>query len=223
MRTLITFLLLTTIAIGQEGISANIGSGVFPPGLEGETDLNAIKRRSIEALEGALEALQARYERGLDNINFLRAAQIELAIAKLDSTTVKKERLDHIETALNNALLTWQRPKELQTVGARGGDAASEAQARAAVFKFRVMWLAEKAAGPQQPSAVLSRAPQSTNVAPSLIADEFNSCPILIYTSSGCRITETRCACPTACQRANHRERSYRLPMLRARRQHDNS
>ena len=149
VRTLITFFLLTTIAIGQEGIPANVGTGVLPPGLEVETDLSAIKQKRIEALQGAVEALRTRYMSGLDNIDFLLAAQIELAIAKLDFTTVKKERLDHIETALTNALENWQRVEELRKVGLRGGDDATEVKARAAVFKFRVMWLAEKAAGPQ--------------------------------------------------------------------------
>jgi len=196
--------------IGQVGIPANVGTGVLPPGLEGETDLNAIKQRRIEALQGAVEALQLRYERALDNINFLLATQIELVIANLDSTTVKIERLDHSETALATALITWQRLKELQKVGARGGDAAAEFQARAAVFKFRAMWLAEKAAGPQSPSVELSRVPQSTDVAPSLTARALNSYPILIYISPCGWITETRCACLTTCHRANHRARRYR-------------
>ena len=151
MRTLITFFLLTTIAIGQEGIPANVGTRVLPPGLEVETDLNAIKQRRIEALQGAVEVLRKSYESGLINISFPLAAQIELAIAKLDFTTVKKDRLDHIETALATALKTWQRVVEMRKVGLRGGDDATECWTRAAVFKFRVMWLAESAAGPQQP------------------------------------------------------------------------
>ena len=54
MRTLITLFLWTTFAIGQEGIPANVG-GDLPPGLAGETDLNAIKQRRIEALQGAVD------------------------------------------------------------------------------------------------------------------------------------------------------------------------
>jgi outer membrane protein TolC len=38
----------------------------------------------------------------------------------------------------NSSLLTWQRIKELQKVGARGGDAAAEAQARANYYNFDV-------------------------------------------------------------------------------------
>jgi len=45
---------LTTFAIGQEGIPANV-RGELPPGLAGETDLNAIKQRRIEALQGAVD------------------------------------------------------------------------------------------------------------------------------------------------------------------------
>lgn len=36
----------------------------------------------------------------------------------------------------NSALLTWQRVKELQKVGARGGNAAEEAQARSQYYQF---------------------------------------------------------------------------------------
>ncbi len=38
----------------------------------------------------------------------------------------------------NTSLLTWQRLKELQKVGARGGDAAAEAQARSQYYNFDV-------------------------------------------------------------------------------------
>lgn len=38
----------------------------------------------------------------------------------------------------NSALLTWQRVKELQRVGARGGDAGAEAQARSQYYQFDV-------------------------------------------------------------------------------------
>lgn len=38
----------------------------------------------------------------------------------------------------NSSLLTWQRIKELQKVGARGGDAAAEAQARSQYYNFDV-------------------------------------------------------------------------------------
>jgi hypothetical protein len=150
MRTLLLILLLTTTAIGQEGIPAGVGTGYLPPGLEGETDLKVINQKWIETLQGCVEAMQARYESGRDNINGLLAAQMELAMAQLDSTTVKKERLDHIEIALRSALLTWQRIKEFQKVGARGGDAAEEIQSRAALFKYRSMWLEEKASSTAQ-------------------------------------------------------------------------
>ena len=144
MRTFLLIFLFAATAIGQEGIPVGVGNGELPPGLEGVSDLRVINQMRIETLHQSVEALQARYERGLDNINLLLAAQLELATAQLDSTKVKKERLDHIENSLKFALLTWQRLKELQKVGARGGDAAAECQSRAAVFRYRAMWLKEK-------------------------------------------------------------------------------
>ena len=211
MRTFITFFLLTTIVIGQEGIPANVGTGVLPPGLDGETDLNAIKRKRIEALQLAVEVLRNRYERGLISISFELAAQIELAMAKLDSTTVKQERLDHIETAVISALSVWQRIHELQKIGARGGEEDAEVQARAAVFRFREMWLTEKAAAPQSTAAAVSGVPRSTNIVPIYSVDELNSCPELNCTRPCCWITKTRNDYPIRCPRANQRGRQARL------------
>jgi len=162
-------------------------------------------------LQDAVEVLRIRHELGLVNFGFLLTAQIELAIAKVDSTTVKQERLDHIETAVISALKAWQRINELQKVGARGGDVDAEVQARAAVFKFRVMWLAEKAVAPKQPAAVVSDGPKSTNILPSYSVSELNSCPLLNYTRPCCWITETRSDHPITCPRANQRGLRYRF------------
>lgn len=46
--------------------------------------------------------------------------------------------LDAQVAGRNSSLLTWQRIKELQKVGARGGDAAAEAQSRSQYFNFDV-------------------------------------------------------------------------------------
>ncbi len=154
MKLLAAILLLSAFALGQEGVPDNVGTGLLPPGLGGVTDLDAIKQSRIDALQEAVEALQSRYEHGLDNPNLLFGAQIELAIARLDATNVKKERLDFIQDALLAALLTWQRANALNKAGVRGGDSATETQARAAVFRYRVMWLKEKAGDGNQHEAL---------------------------------------------------------------------
>ena len=46
--------------------------------------------------------------------------------------------LEALVAGRNSALLTWQRVKELERVGARGGDAAAEAQARSQYYNFDV-------------------------------------------------------------------------------------
>ncbi|MCA9132689.1 MAG: TolC family protein, partial [Planctomycetales bacterium] len=46
--------------------------------------------------------------------------------------------LEAIVAGRNSALLTWQRIRELQKVGVRGGDAAAEAQARSNYYLFDV-------------------------------------------------------------------------------------
>lgn len=46
--------------------------------------------------------------------------------------------LESLVAGRNSSLLTWQRVKELERVGARGGDAAAEAQARSQYYSFEV-------------------------------------------------------------------------------------
>ncbi len=145
MKTLAAILLLTVTAFGQDGLDTAIGTALFPEGIVGVTDIKKVQLSRIEALKSNVQALQSRYESGLDNIDFLLKSHAELAVAQLDIANNKLERLDYIQAAFNSALLTWQRVKELQKVGMRGGDHAAETQARAAVFRFRVMWLKEKA------------------------------------------------------------------------------
>lgn len=151
MKTLVAILLLAATAYGQEGLD-EIGTGMFPPEMVGETDFKKVQLLRCEALKSAVQDLQSRYAYGLGNIHFLLESQRELALAQLDTTDDKQQRLGFIRAAFDSALLTWQRVKELQTVGMRGGDAASEAQARAAVFRVRVLWLKETSKAGSNPS-----------------------------------------------------------------------
>jgi hypothetical protein len=128
----------------QDGIPANVGNGSLPPGLEGATDLIAIKKRRIETLQFALQVSQNQNTVGLIDIFHTFAPHIELAIANLDLTTSKKERLAHIETALVSSLLAWQYLDARRKHGV-DDNPIREAKARADVFKLRAMWLAEKA------------------------------------------------------------------------------
>ena len=193
---------------GLETTLANVGNGLLPPGLEGETNLNVIKQRRIESLVVAFRVLEVRSHHGLGDTNFLLAAQIELAIAMLESTTVKRERLDHIESALSSALKAWQRAEARQKNGQ--SDETPECQTRAVVFKFREMWLAEKAAGPQSTAAVVPGVPQSTNIVPNYSVDELGTCSLLNNTRPGCWTTVTQFSCPTTSHRGNHQWRRYR-------------
>lgn len=151
MRILAAILLLTTTAFGQEGLDPAVGAGALPEGIAGVTDIKKVQISRIEALKDTVQELQARYDQGLDSIDFLLESQIELAVAQLDTTDDRQERLGYIQAAFNSALLHWQRVKELQKIGVRGGDAAAAAQAKALVFRFRVMWLKEKANAESKP------------------------------------------------------------------------
>ncbi len=73
----------------------------------------------------------ADFEAGIINyVNEIETAYWELYFAY--------HRLEALVAGRNSALLTWQRVKELERVGARGGDAAAEAQARSQYFDFDV-------------------------------------------------------------------------------------
>ncbi len=145
MRFFAAILLFSTAAIAQEGIPSKVGTGKMPPGLAGVTDLHAIEKSQIDALSECAEVLRGRYQRGLVSINTLMDAETRLCLARLETTSVKQERLDIIQEALVHALTTWQRINELKQVNARGGEADAETQARAEVYRYRVMWLKEKA------------------------------------------------------------------------------
>jgi hypothetical protein len=156
MRFLVAILLLSASAFAQEGIPVNIGTGKFPPGLDGVTELDEIQKSRIDALKQCVATQRSRFERVLNDTSILNAAQMDLVMTQLDSTKVKQERLDFIQEALVATLETWQRIHELQLVGAIGGSADKEALARAAVFRFCVMWLKENA-GENQPIALLGQ------------------------------------------------------------------
>jgi hypothetical protein len=79
----------------------------------------------------------------LDSITLFLEAQIDLVNARLEFEERKEKRLDAIFEGVQSALLTWQRCKELERAGVKGGDTCSETRARSQVFKFRVMWLKE--------------------------------------------------------------------------------
>ncbi len=144
MRLLAAFLLLSISALGQDGIPDDLDVGLRLPGIT-STSIDEINQIRIDALEDAVQALQARVDEGLDTVSGMMQAQEELAIARLDITHVHQERLDLIEDALLVAVLRWQRTTELMRVGVSGSDAAMEAQNRADVYRCRVLWLKEKA------------------------------------------------------------------------------
>lgn len=136
--------LFHSVASAQEGIPVDLGTKDYPPGLLNETDERVIQSKRIEALTVALEALSQRYQTGLIGIEPVLQTQLELIEAQLESTPVKQERMLHLEGALRSALILWQRAKQAKDLGMQGGDAASEAKARAAVYRYRRMWLMEK-------------------------------------------------------------------------------
>jgi outer membrane protein TolC len=72
------------------------------------------------------------FEQGVINfVNDVESAYWELYFAY--------HNLEAQVAGRNSGLLTWQRLKELQKVGARGGDAAAEAQSRSQYYNFDVL------------------------------------------------------------------------------------
>ncbi len=133
----------------QQDIPKDVGTGLLPPGLVNDTDLVTIKQTRIDALKQTAHEFQRRYEVSPDSMVYATVAQMELTIARLDATNIRQERLACIQDSLRTACLVWQRVKDLQSHGMRGGDGAAEAVARAEAFRYRSMWLNEKASEPK--------------------------------------------------------------------------
>ncbi len=95
-----------------------------PTGIVGQYNGVLIARINTDISLADFEAAVIRF------INDVESAYWELYFAY--------QNLDSQVAGRNSSLLTWQRIKELQKVGARGGDAAAEAQARSQYFNFDV-------------------------------------------------------------------------------------
>lgn len=211
MRTLLALLFLATTVIGQDGIPSDIGDGVLPPGLKGVTDINAIRQSRVEALQRLVEARQSSNMSGVDDIALLCSAQIELLIAKRDSTAAKTERLKHIEAALRHAMTIWQRVKKLQDSGMRGGEAAVEARARATVFQFREMWLTENATTPEYSTDPEPSFAHSANMESHCCVEKLGSQHRCNELCPRCVKVETQCAVQTTFRRTNRPTRRFRI------------
>lgn len=148
MRGLILALILCSSIFGQTESSppklSEVGNGELPSGLL-EAQIEDVHKQRIEALRTYVAALQQRFNSGIDNLPLLIEGQLELVNAHLDVAKTKKERLDGIVECQKLALISWQQVNDRNKVGAKGGDVASEARARAHVLKFRAMWLKESA------------------------------------------------------------------------------
>ncbi len=179
MRTMILVLLLCSIVGGQDQQAANpflaVGNGNYPDGLL-ETDIKKIQQKRIEAAQLCVEVLRNRYERGLINMSIVLEAQIEFLHARLDATETKEERLKCISDVQEIALKLWQHVIELHKIGARGGEADAEAQARAHVFKLRAMYLKELQASESPNPTPLSKPIESAPYCDTKIHSGKNSC-----------------------------------------------
>ncbi len=106
------------------------GSGVQYNRIAGPGNPNGVYRGVLIARINA-DITIADFEAGVITfVNDIETAYWELYFAY--------HNLEALVAGRNSALLTWQRVKELERVGARGGDAAAEAQARSQYYNFDV-------------------------------------------------------------------------------------
>lgn len=149
MKTLTAILLLTATVLGQEGFDTARGKGLLPEGIAGVTDIKKVQLLRVEALKDCMQVLNDQISSGTHSMGQLLdlylETQVELALAQLDTTDVKQERLDYIQAALNGAIQIWRIAKDRSAVAAEGSSPLDEARTRADVYKLRVMWLKEKA------------------------------------------------------------------------------
>lgn len=159
MRAILVSLLISSCVFGQAKVETinqqsieSIGNGVIPAGLL-DPDLKVVQQARVEAAKASVDALYNRFAAGLDNIGFLMEAQLDYVDARLEVAETKQDRLQALMDGVKLALDVWQRVKELERVGAKGGDHASETRARAQVFKLRLRWLKENESSSEKRSA----------------------------------------------------------------------
>ena len=149
MRILAAILLLTATAFGQEGLDTAIGKGSLPDGIAGVTDIKKVQLLRVEALKNSMQILNDQVQTGRVSLGQLSElyseSHMELALARLDASDDKQERLDIIQEALNGAIRFWRIANDRRSVAAEGSGTLSETRAKADVYKLRVMWLKEKA------------------------------------------------------------------------------
>ena len=149
MKTLTAILLLTATVLGQEGFDTAGEKGLLPEGIADVTDIKKVQLLRVEALKDCMQVLNDLMASGTHSMGQLLKlyyeTHVELALAQLDTTDVKQERLDYIQAALKGAIQIWRIAKDRSGVGAEGSSPLDEARTRADVYKLRVMWLKEKA------------------------------------------------------------------------------
>ena len=149
MKTVIVILLLTTNAIGQGAVGADKSETPLPEGMAGGADIETVQLLRIEALKELLQIFEDQISSGTHAVGQLldlyHETQVDLALAQLETTDDKQERLDHIQTAVDSAIQIWKFAKDRSRIGIEGSGPEAEARARAQVYELRAMWLKEKA------------------------------------------------------------------------------
>lgn len=154
MRSAVFVLLLSSSAFGQLPSRLELDSGLGNPisarpqqGIEtsDEQELPPDLGRSIPELQqlriqtaiDVAKAAEARFNGGLESINTVMAAQIELALAQIDATNNKSEQLRIIEAGLKSATRQWQRVDKMSKFGGIRGGTATVAKALNTVYRFK--------------------------------------------------------------------------------------
>lgn len=121
----------------------DLTKGEIPPGVD-SINLGEVSDLHVQVLQLQNELVRNRYERGLASISEYLDTKQALNEACLKMTTAKQARLDLIQESFVNAVLAWQRVREMQKIGQFGGTVENEAKARAVVLDYRARWLEEK-------------------------------------------------------------------------------
>ncbi len=100
------------------------------------------KELCLKAGLEVVDAFQARYEQGLDNVEFLLKAQERVALSATELLE-GDELISALRYARELTRFTLLRNLELQKVGMRGGDAASVVSAKYAMLEAEIRLLRE--------------------------------------------------------------------------------
>lgn len=105
--------------------------------------INRLMAERRDALQKIVEVFKSKYDRGMVKIDTVYRAQNDLLNAELDLATTKGDRVAIMKKQLENFQSMESRARDLQKIGAQGGEVEVVLTATAARLQAEIQWLRE--------------------------------------------------------------------------------